>query len=159
MRRRRLCKNAKALKRYGGKKLVACACECMLCYTYYCIAIIITHVCWIRNNNINILLSRVGDDLLRGFCFLIFLHENPRLEHLNITRVDNGGGGGGGSVSGLLRRTPRIEMDHKATAADLIIRFVIGLPNSQPCVQGARGTTTTTAMTIITIIVVALLLL
>ncbi|KAL4119230.1 hypothetical protein QTP88_012071 [Uroleucon formosanum] len=32
-------------------------------------------------------------------------------------------------------------MDHKATAADLIIGFVIGRPDSDLCVQGARGTT------------------
>jgi len=60
-------------------------------------------------------------------------------------------------MSRLLRRAPRIEMDHKATAADLIIGFVIGRPDPQPCVQGARGTTTPTATTIITIIFVALL--
>jgi len=34
-------------------------------------------------------------------------------------------------MSRLLRRAPRIEMDHKATAADLIIGFVIGRPDSQ----------------------------
>lgn len=35
-------------------------------------------------------------------------------------------------MSRLLRRAPRIEMDHKAAAAaDLIIGFVIGRPDSQ----------------------------